>query len=136
MLSFSSDYIRKHNVIKQIWLGKDQEGQLVTKEQKQAKINTLNVKVETINQTEACENKQTKFYFKTSFKIRRTLLILIFLVLFWRLTNFSLKVSISFHGFTALFNSFTCGHQTLTKTVCGVAPYSVPCRLQPVIQLE
>lgn len=59
MLSFSSDYIWKHNVIKQIWLGKDQEGQLVTKEQKQAKINTLNVKVETINQTEACENKQS-----------------------------------------------------------------------------
>lgn len=71
MLSFSSDYIRKHNVIKQIWLGKDQEGQLVTKEQKQVKINTLNVKVETINQTEACENKQTN---KQSFILRQGVL--------------------------------------------------------------
>lgn len=91
----------------------------------------MNVKPEIINQTEVYEKKKINFYFK----MRALPIFLILLVIFQRLTNFSPEVSISLMV-SAFFSSLTCGHYTLTKTACSLAPYSVPCRYQPITQLE
>lgn len=75
----------ENNVTRQLQLGKDQCGSLVkAKKKKKVKINNLNVKPETINQTEICEKKNNpNFYFKTRSAL---LLFFILLVICWRLS--------------------------------------------------